>query len=549
VRRYGAARIGIALALASAVTACGYFNSLYNAQRKFDDAQRAEAAGSRSTAIAAYEAAIERAAVSYQKYPKSRWADDALLLIGRSHFGRATNLQNEAADSQAVAALQRLLGNTQDESVRAMGFAYLGAARARLGDPTARVALDSAVNLLEKDTEASYFAHLWRARARFAADDTAGAWQDLAAVPPASIGARADATLERVTRAVILADSARWHAAVIDATGPLGPGRKADSLATLIQRGSDIWGAHYVGRIVDSEVQAPLTEEDRLRLQLLRAEIVAQSGDTAAAIADAERVASSSTSETSSRARIRVAQWLLETTRDMDDLQRIRSILVPAYSSGEAVQMIRQIRTLEVLVGRAATDPAAMFVAAEFARDDLHAPHLARELFLRMDSQPTRSLWSGKALLAALDASATDAERKEIEQRIAAAPGDIYLNTARGNGDSTAFRNAESQLRHEMTTLRAEAIAVAAAGDVSVSRAIALRDSIRVVLRTDSIRKSCASAIDSLQVKGVRADSVRAACQRSDTARVNEVLRIDSMKLKPMKADTNAVSLLPHSMR
>jgi hypothetical protein len=521
---------------------CGYFNSLYNAQRKFDDAQRAEAAGSRSIAIADYEAAIERAAVSYQKYPKSRWADDALLLIGRSHFGRATNLQNAAPDSQAVAALQRLLKESQEPPVRAMAFAYLGAARARLRIADALEPLDSAVRMLETGTEPWYFAHLWRARARFTARDTAGEWSDLAAIPPASSGARADATIERILRAVSSGDSARWRQAVTDATGPQGPSTRADSVATLIRRGALLWGPDYAGPVVSSDVRAPISEEDRLRLHLLRAELVAESGDTATAIAEGLRIAGASSSETSARARIRVAQWMLETTSDIEDLQRIRSILVPAYSSGEAVQMIRQIRTVDVLIGRATSDPAALFVAAEYARDQLQAPHLARVLFLRMDALPNRSVWAGKALLAALDLSYTTAERDQVQQRINAAPSDLYLRAAQGARDPEAFTSAETQLQHDMTALRAEAIAVAAAGDVSVARAVSLRDSIRLVLRADSISRHCVATIDSLKLKGIRADSTRVACLRSDTARINVVLHMDTMKLKPPKPDTNTIA-------
>src|SRR3954468_9556148 len=143
-RRFTAARAAL-IAMTISAAGCGYFNALYNAEQKFADAERAEAASSRSLAISAYDAAIERAAVSYRKYPKSRWADDALLLIARARFGQATNSLNPSQDAQAEAAAERLLTQTSDRSIRTQAYAYLGAARTRLRHGDALSPLDSAV--------------------------------------------------------------------------------------------------------------------------------------------------------------------------------------------------------------------------------------------------------------------------------------------------------------------------------------------------------------------------------------------------------------------
>src|SRR5690606_2069703 len=77
----------LALSALLLVGGCGYFNSLYNANRRFADAERAAQNGDRARANREYLEAIERAAVSYRRYPDGRWADDALLLIGRARFG------------------------------------------------------------------------------------------------------------------------------------------------------------------------------------------------------------------------------------------------------------------------------------------------------------------------------------------------------------------------------------------------------------------------------------------------------------------------------
>ena len=82
------ARLLAPLVAALVVAGCGYFNSLYNARQRFQAAEEAEGQGNRATAMTAYSEAIDRAFVSYDKYPNSRWADDALLLIARARFAR-----------------------------------------------------------------------------------------------------------------------------------------------------------------------------------------------------------------------------------------------------------------------------------------------------------------------------------------------------------------------------------------------------------------------------------------------------------------------------
>lgn len=534
-----AARGGVVLCAAFLLTSgCGYFNALYNAQQKFADAERAEAAGNRSGALAAYDAAIDRAAVSYQKYSKSRWADDALLLIGRAHFGRGTNNQQARPDSQAIAAFDRLLEQTEDPSVRAQAFAYLGAARARRGMINALEPLDSAAASLEPATELGAFTRVWRARARFAAGDSAGAWKDLEAVPLGSEGMRADAQVERLVRAVDARDSVHWRAAMADVTSQRGPALHTDSVLILLAASVPAWGPERVRNAIPPDAGASLGELDRLRLSLLRADLAAQAGDTATAIADAMRVAGASNTDVSANARVRVARWTLASSSDEQDLPRVRSILVPAVVvNSDAVQIIAMIRLLDVLIGRASAEPLAMFVAGEFARDELGAPHLARKLFLRVDALPVHTTWNGKALLAAMDLSRTEPDRAEVERRMTSRE-DLYLQITRGPGDAAAFAEAERVLRKEAAAIRAEAAAIAREGDVSITRAVTLRDSVRLVLFKDSLQKHCFAVVDSLKTRGVRGDSARAACGRVDTLRFNAVMKMDTTLLKGARRDT-----------
>lgn len=75
-----------------AVSGCAYFNVLYNANAKFDEAQvqklQAEILDPDRTKITPqedrlYQEAFEKAAKVVKFYPQSKWVDDALLLMGR----------------------------------------------------------------------------------------------------------------------------------------------------------------------------------------------------------------------------------------------------------------------------------------------------------------------------------------------------------------------------------------------------------------------------------------------------------------------------------
>src|SRR5690606_21868089 len=140
------------------VSACAYFNSLYNAKRHFAEAERAAAQGNPGAAYASYGLALEKAAKSLRQSPQGRWADDALFLIARSHFGRSDY-------PAARAALQRLVAETGDKRIRMGAHAYLGATEYRLANYHAAILhLDAAVEGGGGSGDMLAFAHRVRAR-------------------------------------------------------------------------------------------------------------------------------------------------------------------------------------------------------------------------------------------------------------------------------------------------------------------------------------------------------------------------------------------------
>lgn len=69
---------------------CTYYNTFYNAKRSFKEGEKSQKglpAGVKSTAAnQKYEEAIKKASKVLTFHPKSRWADDALFLIGRAYY-------------------------------------------------------------------------------------------------------------------------------------------------------------------------------------------------------------------------------------------------------------------------------------------------------------------------------------------------------------------------------------------------------------------------------------------------------------------------------
>lgn len=80
----------IALATAVLLFGCTYYNTFYNAKKAFKEGEKAQekAAPGRRASLgqAQYEIAIKKASKVLTFHPKSKWADDALFMIGKAYF-------------------------------------------------------------------------------------------------------------------------------------------------------------------------------------------------------------------------------------------------------------------------------------------------------------------------------------------------------------------------------------------------------------------------------------------------------------------------------
>ena len=87
--------------MAMLFSSCAYYNSFYNAEKAFESAQnRALNAQGRpsSQAIEEYNSVVRKCGYILTEYKNSRWADDALFLMGRALYYRGQN-QVQALDA------------------------------------------------------------------------------------------------------------------------------------------------------------------------------------------------------------------------------------------------------------------------------------------------------------------------------------------------------------------------------------------------------------------------------------------------------------------
>ena len=101
----------IFLILSLFLFSCTYYNTFYNAKRSFKEAEKKQkslASGRKSTAAnAKYEEAIKKASKVLTFHPKSKWADDALFLIGRAYYNMGEYAKAERKFKELLASFPK----------------------------------------------------------------------------------------------------------------------------------------------------------------------------------------------------------------------------------------------------------------------------------------------------------------------------------------------------------------------------------------------------------------------------------------------------------
>jgi TolA-binding protein len=126
-RLVGIACVFAALALGAG---CAYFNTLYNAKKIFVEAEQVPKMKDGTTspqATSKYNEVIKKCEALIATYPKSKYVDDAVLLIARC-------LYEQGEYSDAIARLGQLDSLSTDASLKAEGRLYIAKARIAQGD-------------------------------------------------------------------------------------------------------------------------------------------------------------------------------------------------------------------------------------------------------------------------------------------------------------------------------------------------------------------------------------------------------------------------------
>ncbi len=377
-----------ALLILFAACGCAYYNGLYNARGLVKRAESATLDGRDSVAQAAWREASAKADTVVRRYPRSKWADDALLLSGvaaamtgdcahgmqrleqwqahssrdaRAHakasLARGACLVRRNEPARALDTLTPLMANREEAIVRLSAAAAARAALA-LGRDTDVVSFANVAgfDVLDGELAAGALALNKPALARRLLRQRAGSWHSLSPVRPA-----------------------------LQALARLNPAA-SDSIVDLAQasRASRVERARL---LIDAGVWAESAGDlDRARGHYERA--LRTSADTGVVRSVATRLA---------LADIRSAESLADA---QSAVQRARA---RKADGGELARVDTALRLATRLGDARDSTGASLFLAAEVVRDVAGARRLARILFLTVARELSGSSLAPKALLAAAD--------------------------------------------------------------------------------------------------------------------------------------------------
>jgi hypothetical protein len=409
--------------LATLVAGCTYYNSIYNAERLFEEAESRRRAGEDSAAAELYQDVVRKAAHGYRREPGGDWAYEALFLLGRARL-RMGEVRAARAALEEAAALAR----TPEE--RLSSLVYLGIAEESAGE--ADLALARFDEALAGSTVAAARGegHLHRGRILLARGSDAG-WRDLERAASLDAELRLEAAVEGLRWGIETGERERAAESVRRLLSYSEAGARLDTVVALLHGAEERWSARTTADFLEPVGDAPWGPTARGRLALERARMFHRAQDTAAAGALARRVADG-VGEPAASARLQLARWRLPEATDLADAYTARRILLPAGDDPRVAALIASIDTLDALALAGVDEPLAWFAAGEIARERLGAPLLARSLFLAYADGLPNDAWTPKALLAALALSPAEEDRAWLRSRLEPYAGSPYVLAARG---------------------------------------------------------------------------------------------------------------------
>ena len=422
---------------------CVYYNTLYNAQDLYREAENLRLNGQDSALSARYEQVVAKATEGYEADEQGGWADDALLLLAKAQLRLGAN-------AEASRALGRVLEISGDSDVRAQAVLYRGVIAISEGETARGTALlDSAMVNVDQPIHRAE-GHLWQARGFFERGMAAEGWRELDRAANASGAYFVVANLERIAWGFELPDLTRIHQGIQALIFTSRAQVHGDSIRSLAKRFSERWGAVSADVLLANAEDARWSREERDRLLMMRAGFAHEAGDLSQAEQDASLVASG-VGDQAAAARVTLAKWRLAEVRQVDQLAQLRSVLLPAVTYEDAQALLNAARRVELLTEYALEgEPVALIGAAEIARDVLGAGQLSVGLFQAYAAVEPNGPWMGKALLASRALTTDAVARKRLDQRLEALTADLYVRYARMGHGEPELGALESRLQEAL---------------------------------------------------------------------------------------------------
>jgi hypothetical protein len=380
------------LPLLLALAGCAYFNGIYNARDAASDAERLEREGRSAEAREAWLRSAASAESVLVRHGDGRWGPEALFLAGRG-------LALGARCDRALPLLERYLAGPVATDGR-RGAASLAVGRCLVDEGRAADALDVLAPLAGEPDAAGGDAALaeqaarWAARAALALGRDGDASRFLARLPDG------EAEWERLDGALARGDLARAESLLVRRGAAGDASRDVPAAIRVLWDGGNRDGAR---RVVEAYERAGAEPSLLGRIRLSLAERLAAAGDDDAARALLRRARAGTADTLVDRT---AAAWLtLLSLGDAASLGDAEGIVERGRSDGSGTplhdRLERAVLLVRLLESRQDTAGAALFLAAEVARDSLRAPRLARRYLARILEQSPPPLLAPKALLAA----------------------------------------------------------------------------------------------------------------------------------------------------
>lgn len=423
-----------ALCLLPSVSACAYYNGIYNAKSELTAGERLARQGREAEAGSHYAAAAAKAETVLVRHPRTRWRAEALSIAAR-----ASALSGDCAVARPR-LVEALAPPTLEPTERDRLLVAQGVCEVREARPA------SALAILEPLSERGHAsvrpaAALWAARAAIALGDADRARRVLGAIDAGA----AHWELAQASLAAHQYAAAESLLALRAARGDARP-ELTPMLRTLWLAGR----RDAVERLVAQYHAAGARASDKLSLHMLVADLQVDAGLDAPARAHllaARRLAVDSVLDAEAVARLTLLS-LAPLSRLEDVSAAVRRGSVQGRASMLQRRLDDNLLLAELLAGRADPSGASMYLAAEVARDSLRAPRLAYQLFRRIDQALQGAVMAPRGLFAAavLEPDSASALHARLRERYPRSPWALALDG--GNpGDFPAWEVSEATLR------------------------------------------------------------------------------------------------------